>query len=85
MPQRGVPDILILFIRFYSRLYKCQNVLGEYGAVMDDGRGTNGDRPARATQKPGWLRVGCARGGRRRLLPLSGGSGWNATPAGRAG
>ena len=50
----GCVDILILFIRLYSRLYKCQNVLGEYGAVMDDGRGTNGDRPVQGrTQKPG--------------------------------
>ena len=60
MPQRGVPDILILFIRLYSRLYKCQNVLGEYGAVMDDGRGTNGDRPCRRHKGA----AGCASAGR---------------------
>ena len=58
----GCPDILILFIRLYSRLYKCHNVLGEYGAVMDDGRGTNGDRPVQGrTQKAG--QAGRAAGG----------------------
>ena len=57
----GCPDILILFIRLYSRLYKCQNVLGEYGVVMDDGRGTNGDRPVHGEDtKAGEPRGGAA-------------------------